>query len=248
MANTSLAVEFKNVDKWFDDFHVLKNIDLKVLTGEKIVICGPSGSGKSTLVRCINSLEQHNSGSIVVHGKEVNKNLSRGKEVSSEVGMVFQQFNLFPHLTVNENLILGPMKARGLTKKEADDRAMRLLERVKIPEQVNKYPSQLSGGQQQRVAIARSLCMEPKIMLFDEPTSALDPEMIAEVLDVIIDLAQEGITMVVVTHEMGFAKKAADRMIFMDEGRIVETGTPGDFFNNPQTERCKLFLEQILQH
>ena len=248
MADTTLAVEFKNVDKWFDDFHVLKNIDLKVLTGEKIVICGPSGSGKSTLVRCINSLEQHNSGTIVVHGKEVNKNLSRGTEVSSEVGMVFQQFNLFPHLTVNENLILGPMKARGLTKKEADDRAMRLLERVKIPEQVNKYPSQLSGGQQQRVAIARSLCMEPKIMLFDEPTSALDPEMIAEVLDVIIDLAQEGITMVVVTHEMGFAKKAADRMIFMDEGRIVETGTPGDFFNNPQTERCKLFLEQILQH
>ena len=248
MADTTLAVEFKNVDKWFDDFHVLKNIDLKVLTGEKIVICGPSGSGKSTLVRCINSLEQHNSGTIVVHGKEVNKNLSRGKEVSSEVGMVFQQFNLFPHLTVNENLILGPMKARGLTKKEADDRAMRLLERVKIPEQVNKYPSQLSGGQQQRVAIARSLCMEPKIMLFDEPTSALDPEMIAEVLDVIIDLAQEGITMVVVTHEMGFAKKAADRMIFMDEGRIVETGTPDDFFNNPQTERCKLFLEQILQH
>jgi len=248
MADTTLAVEFKNVDKWFDDFHVLKNIDLKVLTGEKIVICGPSGSGKSTLVRCINSLEQHNSGTIVVHGKEVNKNLSRSTEVSSEVGMVFQQFNLFPHLTVNENLILGPMKARGLTKKEADDRAMRLLERVKIPEQVNKYPSQLSGGQQQRVAIARSLCMEPKIMLFDEPTSALDPEMIAEVLDVIIDLAQEGITMVVVTHEMGFAKKAADRMIFMDEGRIVETGTPDDFFNNPQTERCKLFLEQILQH
>ena len=248
MVNTSLAVEFKNVDKWFDDFHVLKNIDLKVLTGEKIVICGPSGSGKSTLVRCINSLEQHNSGNIIVHGKEVNKNQTKGKEVSSEVGMVFQQFNLFPHLTVKENLILGPMKARGLTKKEADYRAMRLLERVKIPEQVNKYPNQLSGGQQQRVAIARSLCMEPKIMLFDEPTSALDPEMIAEVLDVIIDLAQEGITMVVVTHEMGFAKKAADRMIFMDEGRIVETGTPDDFFNNPQTERCKLFLKQILQH
>jgi|TARA_B100000767_G_scaffold228995_1_gene219525 ABC-type polar amino acid transport system ATPase subunit len=248
MADTSLAVQFKNVDKWFDDFHVLKNIDLKVLTGEKIVICGPSGSGKSTLVRCINSLEQHNSGNIMVQGKEVNKNLSKGTEVSSEVGMVFQQFNLFPHLTVKENLILGPMKARGLTRKEADDRAMKLLERVKIPEQVNKYPSQLSGGQQQRVAIARSLCMEPKIMLFDEPTSALDPEMIAEVLDVIIDLAQEGITMVVVTHEMGFAKKAADRMIFMDEGRIVETGTPDDFFNNPQTERCKLFLKQILQH
>jgi len=248
MANANLAVEFKKVNKWFDDFHVLKDIDLKISTGEKIVICGPSGSGKSTLVRCVNNLERHNSGTIVVHGKEVNNKLSRVSEISSEVGMVFQQFNLFPHLTVKENLILGPMKARGLSKKEAEERAMKLLERVKIPEQVNKYPHQLSGGQQQRVAIARSLCMEPKIMLFDEPTSALDPEMIAEVLDVIIDLAQEGITMVVVTHEMGFAKKAADRMIFMDEGRIVETGTPDNFFNNPETERCKLFLEQILQH
>jgi general L-amino acid transport system ATP-binding protein len=248
MANANLAVEFKKVNKWFDDFHVLKDIDLKISTGEKIVICGPSGSGKSTLVRRVNNLERHNSGTIVVHGKEVNNKLSRVSEISSEVGMVFQQFNLFPHLTVKENLILGPMKARGLSKKEAEERAMKLLERVKIPEQVNKYPHQLSGGQQQRVAIARSLCMEPKIMLFDEPTSALDPEMIAEVLDVIIDLAQEGITMVVVTHEMGFAKKAADRMIFMDEGRIVETGTPDNFFNNPETERCKLFLEQILQH
>jgi len=248
MANANLAVEFKKVNKWFDDFHVLKDIDLKISTGEKIVICGPSGSGKSTLVRCVNNLERHNSGTIVVHGKEVNNKLSRVSEISSEVGMVFQQFNLFPHLTVKENLILGPMKARGLSKKEAEERAMKLLERVKIPEQVNKYPHQLSGGQQQRVAIARSLCMEPKIMLFDEPTSALDPEMIAEVLDVIIDLAQEGITMIVVTHEMGFAKKAADRMIFMDEGRIVETGTPDNFFNNPETERCKLFLEQILQH
>jgi len=248
MANANLAVEFKKVNKWFDDFHVLKDIDLKISTGEKIVICGPSGSGKSTLVRCVNNLERHNSGTIVVHGKEVNNKLSRVSEISSEVGMVFQQFNLFPHLTVKENLILGPMKARGLSKKKAEERAMKLLERVKIPEQVNKYPHQLSGGQQQRVAIARSLCMEPKIMLFDEPTSALDPEMIAEVLDVIIDLAQEGITMVVVTHEMGFAKKAADRMIFMDEGRIVETGTPDNFFNNPETERCKLFLEQILQH
>ncbi|MDA1237915.1 MAG: amino acid ABC transporter ATP-binding protein [Proteobacteria bacterium] len=248
MVNANLAVEFDKVNKWFDDFHVLKDIDLKISTGEKIVICGPSGSGKSTLVRCVNSLERHDSGTIVVHGKEVNNKLSRISEISSEVGMVFQQFNLFPHLTVKENLILGPMKARGLSKKEAEERAMKLLERVKIPEQVSKYPHQLSGGQQQRVAIARSLCMEPKIMLFDEPTSALDPEMIAEVLDVIIDLAQEGITMVVVTHEMGFAKKAADRMIFMDEGRIVETGTPDNFFNNPQTERCKLFLEQILQH
>jgi len=226
----------------------LKDINLQISVGEKIVICGPSGSGKSTLVRCINSLENHEEGIITVHEKEVGRKTQDGNGSNSDVGMVFQQFNLFPHLTVKENLILGPMKARGLTRVEAESRAMKLLERVKIPEQVNKYPHQLSGGQQQRVAIARSLCMEPKIMLFDEPTSALDPEMIAEVLDVIIDLAQEGITMVVVTHEMGFAKKAADRMIFMDEGMIVETGTPEDFFAKPKTERCKLFLEQILQH
>tara|TARA_Y100000746_G_C15385541_1_gene399999 strand:+ start:241 stop:987 length:747 start_codon:yes stop_codon:yes gene_type:complete len=248
MSNNSLAVEFSKVNKWFDDFHVLKDINLQISVGEKIVICGPSGSGKSTLVRCINSLENHEKGTITVHGKEVGVKVKQGKEASSDVGMVFQQFNLFPHLTVKENLVLGPMKARGLTRKDAETRAMKLLERVKIPEQVNKYPNQLSGGQQQRVAIARSLCMEPKIMLFDEPTSALDPEMIAEVLDVIIDLAQEGITMVVVTHEMGFARKAADRMIFMDEGMIVETGPPESFFSQPKTDRCKLFLEQILQH
>ena len=248
MSDTNSAIEFKGVNKWFDDFHVLKDINLQISIGEKIVICGPSGSGKSTLVRCINSLENHEEGIITVHEKEVGRKTQGGNGSNSDVGMVFQQFNLFPHLTVKENLILGPMKARGLTRVEAESRAMKLLERVKIPEQVNKYPHQLSGGQQQRVAIARSLCMEPKIMLFDEPTSALDPEMIAEVLDVIIDLAQEGITMVVVTHEMGFAKKAADRMIFMDEGMIVETGTPEDFFAKPKTERCKLFLEQILQH
>ena len=248
MSDTNSAIEFKGVNKWFDDFQVLKDINLQISVGEKIVICGPSGSGKSTLVRCINSLENHEEGSITVHEKEVGRKTQNGNGSNSDVGMVFQQFNLFPHLTVKENLILGPMKARGLTRLEAESRAMKLLERVKIPEQVNKYPHQLSGGQQQRVAIARSLCMEPKIMLFDEPTSALDPEMIAEVLDVIIDLAQEGITMVVVTHEMGFAKKAADRMIFMDEGMIVETGTPEDFFAKPKTERCKLFLEQILQH
>ena len=248
MSNTNFAIEFSNVNKWFDDFQVLKNINLQVSAGEKIVICGPSGSGKSTLVRCINGLENHGQGIITVHGKQVGVKLKKDKDSSSDVGMVFQQFNLFPHLTVKENLILGPMKAKGLTRKDAEARAMKLLERVKIPEQVDKYPSQLSGGQQQRVAIARALCMEPNIMLFDEPTSALDPEMIAEVLDVIIDLAKEGITMIVVTHEMGFAKKAADRMIFMDEGKIVETGAPKEFFNKPKTDRCKLFLNQILQH
>ena len=248
MSNTNFAIEFSNVNKWFDNFQVLKNINLQVSAGEKIVICGPSGSGKSTLVRCINGLENHGQGIITVHGKQVGVKLKKDKDSSSDVGMVFQQFNLFPHLTVKENLILGPMKAKGLTRKDAEARAMKLLERVKIPEQVDKYPSQLSGGQQQRVAIARALCMEPNIMLFDEPTSALDPEMIAEVLDVIIDLAKEGITMIVVTHEMGFAKKAADRMIFMDEGKIVETGAPKEFFNKPKTDRCKLFLNQILQH
>ena len=241
-------IQMQNVNKWYGDFQVLKDINLEVKLKEKIVVCGPSGSGKSTLIRCINRLEEHQKGNIIVDGTEISEDTKNIEQVRAEVGMVFQQFNLFPHLTVKENLILGPMKARGLTRKEAEFRAMKLLERVKIPEQVNKYPNQLSGGQQQRVAIARSLCMEPKIMLFDEPTSALDPEMIAEVLDVIIDLAQEGITMVVVTHEMGFAKKAADRMIFMDEGMIVETGTPEDFFAKPKTERCKLFLEQILQH
>lgn len=248
MSKKTFAVEFKNVDKWFDDFQVLKNINLEISVGEKIVICGPSGSGKSTLVRCINNLENHQSGMIKVYGHEVSSKSKKDSKMLTQVGMVFQQFNLFPHLTVKENLLLGPMKALGLSRSDAEERAISLLKRVKIPEQVDKYPSQLSGGQQQRVAIARALCMEPDIMLFDEPTSALDPEMISEVLDVIIDLAKEGITMIVVTHEMGFAKKAADRMIFMDEGRIVETGAPKEFFNKPKTDRCKLFLNQILQH
>ena len=213
-----------------------------------MVICGPSGSGKSTLVRCINRLEIHQEGTIKVRGIELTDNDSSISEIRSEVGMVFQQFNLFPHLTVLQNLTLGPTKALGLSQKEANERAFKLLERVRIPEQANKKPGHLSGGQQQRVAIARSLCMEPKIMLFDEPTSALDPEMISEVLDVIVDLANEGMTMVVVTHEMGFARKVADRMVFMDEGKIVEMGKPKDFFDSPKTERCKLFLNQILQH
>ena len=221
---------------------------MKTSQGEKVVICGPSGSGKSTLVRCINRLEIHQEGSIKVQGIELTDKNSSISEIRSEVGMVFQQFNLFPHLTVLQNLTLGPTKALGLSQKEANERAFKLLERVRIPEQADKRPGHLSGGQQQRVAIARSLCMEPKIMLFDEPTSALDPEMISEVLDVIVDLANEGMTMVVVTHEMGFARKVADRMVFMDEGKIIETGKPKDFFDSPKTERCKLFLNQILQH
>ena len=221
---------------------------MKTSQGEKVVICGPSGSGKSTLVRCINRLEIHQEGSIKVQGIELTDKNSSISEIRSEVGMVFQQFNLFPHLTVLQNLTLGPTKALGLSQKEANERAFKLLERVRIPEQADKRPGHLSGGQQQRVAIARSLCMEPKIMLFDEPTSALDPEMISEVLDVIVDLANEGMTMVVVTHEMGFARKVADRMVFMDEGKIIETGKPKEFFDSPKTERCKLFLNQILQH
>tara|TARA_B100000686_G_C16753680_1_gene954096 strand:- start:100 stop:837 length:738 start_codon:yes stop_codon:yes gene_type:complete len=242
------AIEINNVSKWFDDFQALKNVNLTTSQGEKVVICGPSGSGKSTLVRCINRLEIHQEGSIKVRGIELTDKSSSIAEIRSEVGMVFQQFNLFPHLTVLQNLTLGPTKALGLSEKDAKERAYKLLERVQIPEQANKKPGHLSGGQQQRVAIARSLCMEPKIMLFDEPTSALDPEMIAEVLDVIIDLAEEGMTMVVVTHEMGFARKVADRMVFMDEGSIVETGNPKQFFDSPKTDRCKLFLNQILQH
>ncbi len=242
------AIEINNVSKWFDDFQALKNVSLTTSQGEKVVICGPSGSGKSTLVRCINRLEIHQEGSIKVRGIELTDKSSSIAEIRSEVGMVFQQFNLFPHLTVLQNLTLGPTKALGLSEKDAKERAYKLLERVQIPEQANKKPGHLSGGQQQRVAIARSLCMEPKIMLFDEPTSALDPEMIAEVLDVIIDLAEEGMTMVVVTHEMGFARKVADRMVFMDEGSIVETGNPKQFFDSPKTERCKMFLNQILQH
>ena len=242
------AIEIKNVSKWFGDFKALDDVSLTTSQGEKVVICGPSGSGKSTLVRCINRLEIHQEGTIKVRGIELTDRDSSISEIRSEVGMVFQQFNLFPHLTVLQNLTLGPTKALGLSQKDANERAFKLLERVRIPEQANKKPGHLSGGQQQRVAIARSLCMEPKIMLFDEPTSALDPEMISEVLDVIVDLANEGMTMVVVTHEMGFARKVADRMVFMDEGKIIEMGKPKDFFDSPKTERCKLFLNQILQH
>ena len=242
------AVTMANVSKSFGDFKALHDINLTVMNGEKVVVCGPSGSGKSTLVRCINGLESHENGSINVIGEEVTPRIMQNALFRSKIGMVFQQFNLFPHLTVMQNLILGPMKTLGMNKKDALKRAEALLERVQIPEQSEKKPSQLSGGQQQRVAIARALCMEPKIMLFDEPTSALDPEMISEVLDVIIDLANEGITMIVVTHEMGFAKKAADRMIFMDGGKIVEQNDPENFFNNPKTDRCKTFLDQILQH
>ena len=246
--NSIPAVTMSNVSKSFGDFKALHDINLTVMNGEKVVVCGPSGSGKSTLVRCINGLESHENGSINVIGEEVTPRIKQNALFRSKIGMVFQQFNLFPHLTVMQNLILGPMKTLGMNKKDALKRAEALLERVQIPEQSEKKPSQLSGGQQQRVAIARALCMEPKIMLFDEPTSALDPEMISEVLDVIIDLANEGITMIVVTHEMGFAKKAADRMIFMDGGKIVEQNDPENFFNNPKTDRCKTFLDQILQH
>jgi len=245
MDKNSPAIELSKVNKWFGVFQVLKDIDLIVDQGEKIVICGPSGSGKSTLVRCVNRLEEHQSGTIKVLGKVLTKS---NIPTLRNVGMVFQQFNLFPHLTVLQNLTLGPVKALGMSIKSANKRAYSLLERVKIPEQAQKRPNELSGGQQQRVAIARSLCMNPEIILFDEPTSALDPEMISEVLDVIIDLANDGTTMVVVTHEMGFAKKVADRIIFMDQGNIVETGTPQIFFDSPKTERCKTFLNQILQH
>ncbi|WP_407696782.1 amino acid ABC transporter ATP-binding protein [Sedimentitalea xiamensis] len=236
------------VNKWFGDFHVLKDIELTVRAGERVVICGPSGSGKSTVVRCINRLEAHETGLIRVDGIELTDDARSVAAIRSEVGMVFQQFNLFPHLTVLENLMLGPMKARGLSRADAEARARRYLDRVRIPEQADKRPGRLSGGQQQRVAIARSLCMEPKVMLFDEPTSALDPEMISEVLDVMVELAEDGMTMVVVTHEMGFARKVADKMVFMDAGEIVETGPPETFFANPSSERCRTFLGQILHH
>src|SRR5215203_1805934 len=234
------------VHKWFGEFHVLRDISLAVRRGERIVICGPSGSGKSTLIRCINRLEEHQQGRIIVDGVELTSDLRRIDEIRREVGMVFQQFNLFPHLTVLENLTLSPIWVRKLAKKDAVELATEYLERVKIPEQANKYPGQLSGGQQQRVAIARALCMNPRIMLFDEPTSALDPEMIKEVLDVIVDLAQSGMTMLCVTHEMGFARQVADRVIFMDQGQIVEQNSPAEFFRNPKSERTKLFLSQIL--
>ncbi len=248
MADAPPAIEISGLSKWFDDFQVLKDVSLTTSFGEKVVICGPSGSGKSTLVRCINRLETHQQGSIRVDGIELDDSREAIAKIRAEVGMVFQQFNLFPHLSVLQNLTLGPMKARGMSRRDAEAHAMHYLERVRIPEQAHKRPNQLSGGQQQRVAIARSLCMDPKIMLFDEPTSALDPEMISEVLDVITDLAREGMTMVVVTHEMGFARKAADRMVFMDEGRIVEAAPTADFFDNPKSERCQRFLDQILRH
>lgn len=247
MQSPQPVITIRELNKWFGDYHALKDINLDVSLGERIVVCGPSGSGKSTLIRCVNSLEEHDHGEIIVEGIKLT-DVKAAEAIRAEVGMVFQQFNLFPHLSILDNLTLGPIKARGLSRKEAEARAMKYLERVRIPDQAHKRPKELSGGQQQRVAIARSLCMEPKIMLFDEPTSALDPEMIAEVLDVIIDLAEEGMTMIVVTHEMGFARKAADRMIFMDQGQIIETGTPEDFFEAPKSERCKLFLSQILQH
>ena len=242
------AIQIRGLNKWFGSYQALKDIDLDVSHGERIVICGPSGSGKSTLIRCINSLERHDSGQIVVDNIALNHTQAAIAAIGAEVGMVFQQFNLFPHLSVLQNLTLGPIKVRGLSRADAEARAMRILERVQIPEQAQKRPRELSGGQQQRVAIARSLCMEPKIMLFDEPTSALDPEMISEVLDVIIDLAEEGMTMIVVTHEMGFARRAADRMVFMDKGEIIEMGRPKDFFEAPKTQRCRTFLDQILHH
>src|SRR5580704_15102247 len=242
----ALAVEMIDVHKWFGDFHVLRDINLEVKRGERVVICGPSGSGKSTMIRCINRLEEHQKGRIVVNGHELTNDLKRIDEVRRDVGMVFQHFNLFPHLTIIENCTLAPIWVRKMPKKDAEEVAMKYLTRVKIPEQASKYPGQLSGGQQQRVAIARSLCMNPKIMLFDEPTSALDPEMISEVLDVMADLAETGMTMVCVTHEMGFARKVADVMVFMDAGQIVEMSAPAEFFSNPQHERTKLFLSQIL--
>ena len=247
-STTQPIIELNNVDKFFGDFQALKNINLNVEVGEKVVVCGPSGSGKSTMIRCINHIESHDAGTITVDGIELTEDMNNVLTIRREVGMVFQQFNLFPHLTVLENLTLAPMKARGLSSKEANDIAKQYLERVQIPEQANKYPSQLSGGQQQRVAIARSLCMRPKIMLFDEPTSALDPEMIKEVLDVMVELAHEGMTMVVVTHEMGFAKTVADTMVFMDFGEIVEVAPPSDFFTAPKSDRTSLFLSQILSH
>ncbi len=242
------SIEITGLNKWFGAFHVLRDIDLEVAQGERIVVCGPSGSGKSTLIRCINRLEEHQEGKIIVDGVHLTNDLKQIDAVRSEVGMVFQSFNLFPHLTVLENCTLAPIWVRNQPKAEAEAAAMEYLERVKIPEQANKFPGQLSGGQQQRVAIARSLCMRPKIMLFDEPTSALDPEMIKEVLDVMVDLAESGMTMLVVTHEMGFASQVADRVIFMDEGQIVEQNSPQEFFNNPQSDRTKLFLSQILSH
>ena len=243
-----IVVSLEAVHKWYGEFHVLKNINMTVSKGERLVICGPSGSGKSTMIRCINRLEEHQQGVIMVNGVELNNDLKNIDAIRRDVGMVFQHFNLFPHLTVLENCILAPIWVRKQPRKEAIDRAMHYLERVKIPDQASKFPGQLSGGQQQRVAIARSLCMQPEIMLFDEPTSALDPEMISEVLDVMVDLAESGMTMLCVTHEMGFARKVADCVVFMDGGEIIERAHPEAFFNNPQSERSQLFLSQILGH
>jgi general L-amino acid transport system ATP-binding protein len=242
----AVAVELKSVHKWYGEFHVLKDINLSVAKGERLVICGPSGSGKSTMIRCINRLEEHQKGNIIVDGTELTNDLKKIDEIRRDVGMVFQHFNLFPHLTILENLTLAPIWVKKMPKKDAEEIAMHFLKKVKIPEQALKYPGQLSGGQQQRVAIARSLCMFPKIMLFDEPTSALDPEMVKEVLETMVSLAEEGMTMLCVTHEMGFARQVANRVIFMDYGSVVEINTPNEFFSNPQHERTKLFLSQIL--
>ena len=243
-----VTIELRGVHKWYGQFHVLKDINLNVHRGERIVICGPSGSGKSTMIRCINRLEEHQQGQIIVDGTELTDDVKHIDQVRREVGMVFQHFNLFPHLTVLENCCLAPIWVRKMPRREAEAAAMKYLEKVKIPEQAKKYPGQLSGGQQQRVAIARSLCMNPNIMLFDEPTSALDPEMIKEVLDTMIELAESGMTMLCVTHEMGFAKTVANRVIFMDGGEIIEENEPNEFFSNPRSDRTKLFLSQILQH
>lgn len=246
ISKDEVCIEIIGMHKWFGAFHALKDINLKVMRGERIVIAGPSGSGKSTLIRCINRLDEHQQGQIIVNGVELTSDLKRIDEVRREVGMVFQSFNLFPHLSVLENCTLAPIQVRGIPKAEAEASAMHILERVKIPEQAHKFPSQLSGGQQQRVAIARSLCMTPQIMLFDEPTSALDPEMIKEVLDVMVSLAEDGMTMLCVSHEMGFARQVANRVVFMDQGEIIEQNEPEEFFSNPQHERAKLFLSQIL--
>ena len=246
--SSEVAIGIQGMNKWFGSFHVLRDIDLTVNRGERIVVCGPSGSGKSTLIRCVNALEEHQSGQIIVDGTELTSDIKNVDKIRSEVGMLFQHFNLFPHLTILENCTLAQIWVRKIPQAEAEETAMHFLTKVKIPEQANKYPGQLSGGQQQRVAIARSLCMRPRIMLFDEPTSALDPEMIKEVLDTMIELAEDGMTMMVVTHEMGFARQVANRVIFMDEGQIVEQNEPEVFFNNPQSDRTKLFLSQILGH
>ncbi len=247
-SNSDDIIHLENVNKFFGTFQALKNINLSVRKGERVVVCGPSGSGKSTLIRCINRLEEHNSGTITVNGHELTDDVKNIDAVRREVGMVFQDFNLFPHMTVVKNLMLAPKLVRKSSRSEAYETAMRYLERVKIPEQADKYPSQLSGGQQQRVAIARALCMNPVIMLFDEPTSALDPEMISEVLDVMTDLARDGMTMICVTHEMGFARSVADNVVFMDEGEIVEMNPPKEFFDNPRSERTRLFLSQVLSY